>query len=130
MEDQDAWTLARYMCSPVMQCETSRLYSGLQLYQLNSPNVISVPNQNLPCGFPFEGSTTVQGICLPLPGPTSNSPPRWLILRIERCSAPFPFDQVIVDRDNNSIPGENNEDENLIPAWVSGRLFESSFEAL
>jgi len=22
MEDQDAWTLARYMCSPVMQCET------------------------------------------------------------------------------------------------------------
>ena len=62
MEDQDAWTLARYMCSPVMQCETSRLYSGLQLYQLNSPNVISVPNQNLPCGFPFEGSTTVQGI--------------------------------------------------------------------
>jgi hypothetical protein len=62
MEDQDAWTLARYMCSPVMQCETSRLYSGLELYQLNSPNVISVPNQNLPCGFPFEGSTTVQGI--------------------------------------------------------------------
>jgi len=118
MEDQDAWTLARYMCSPVMQCETSRLYSGLQLYQLNSPNVISGPNQNLPCGFPFEGSTTVQGICLPLPGPTSNSPPRWLILRIERCSAPFPFDQVIVDRDNNSIPGENNEDENLIPAWA------------
>ncbi len=118
MEDQDAWTLARYMCSPVMQCETSRLYSGIQLYQLNSPNVISAPNQNLPCGFPFEGSTTVQGICLPLPGPTSNSPPRWLILRIERCSAPFPFDQVIVDRDNNSIPGKNNEDENLIPAWA------------
>ena len=22
MQDQDAWTLARYMCSPVMQCET------------------------------------------------------------------------------------------------------------
>ena len=59
MEDQDAWTLARYMCSPVMQCETGRLYSGLELYQFNSPNVISVPNQNLPCGFPFEGSTTV-----------------------------------------------------------------------
>ena len=118
LEDQDAWTLSRYMCSPVMQREASRLYSGLQLYQLNSPNVISAPNQNLLCGFPFEGSTIVQGICLPLPGPTSNGPPRWLILRIERCSAAFPFDRLIVDRDNNSIPGENAEEENLIPAWA------------
>jgi hypothetical protein len=25
---------------------------------------------------------------------------------------------VIVDRDNNSIPGENGEDENLLPAWA------------
>jgi hypothetical protein len=89
MEDEDAWTLARYLCSPAMQREASRLYNGLRLYQLNSPNVIATPNQNLTCGFPFEGSTTVHGICLPLPGPTSDSTPRWLILRIERCSAPF-----------------------------------------
>src|SRR5215471_14847929 len=118
LEDHDAWTLARYLCSPAMQRETSRLYNSLQLYQLNSPNVIAIPNQNLPCGFPFEGTTTIQAVCLPLPGATSNSPPRWLILRIERCSAPFPFDQVIVDRDNNSIPGEHAEDETLIPAWA------------
>jgi hypothetical protein len=117
LEDQDAWTLARYMCSPAMQRETRRLYRVLQLYQLNSPNVISASNQNLLCGFPFEGSTIIQGICLRLPGPTPNGPPRWLILRIERCSAAFPFDRLIVDRDNNSIPGENAEDENLIPAW-------------
>jgi hypothetical protein len=89
-----------------MQRETNTLYAGLQLYQLNSPNVISAPNQNLPRGFPFEGSTSVQGICLPQPGPTSNSPPRWLILRIDRYAAPFPFDRLIVDRDNNGIPGE------------------------
>jgi len=25
---------------------------------------------------------------------------------------------VIVDRDNNNAPGENAEDENLVPAWV------------
>jgi hypothetical protein len=106
------------MCSPAMQREASRLYNGLQLFQLNSPNVIAMPNQNLPCGLPFEGSTTVHGICLPLPGSISNSPPRWLMLRIERCTAPFPFEQVIVDRDNNSIPGENAEDETLIPAWA------------
>ena len=55
LEDQDAWTLARYMCSPVMQREASRLHKSLQLYQLNSTSLISEPNQALPCGFPFEG---------------------------------------------------------------------------
>jgi len=118
LEDQDAWTLARYMCSPVMQREASRLHKSLQLYQLNSTSLISEPNQALPCGFPFEGPTTVQGIFLRLPGPTPDSVPRWLILRLERCSAPFPFDRVIVDRDNNSASGENAEDENLTPAWA------------
>ena len=32
-------------------------------------------------------------------GPTPDNP-RWLVLRIERCSAPLPFDRVIVDRGN------------------------------
>ena len=45
LEDQDAWTLARYMCSPVMQREASRLHKSLQLYQLNSTSLISEPNQ-------------------------------------------------------------------------------------
>jgi hypothetical protein len=38
----------------------------------------------------------------PLSPQSRAGPPRWLILRLERCSAPFPLDQVIVDRDNNS----------------------------
>jgi hypothetical protein len=107
MEDQDAWTLARYISSPVMEREASRLYKGLQINRINSTRLISEPDQPLECGFPFEGSTTVQGIFLRLPGPKPDGPPRWLILRLERCSAPFPFDQVIVDRDNNSAQGEN-----------------------
>jgi hypothetical protein len=119
IEDQDAWTLARYICSPVMQREASRLYKSLQLYQLNFPSSIWEPDQALECGFPFEGPTTVQGIFLRLPGATPDNPPRWLILRLERCSAPFPFDRVIVDRDNNSAPGENAEDDNLMPAWAN-----------
>jgi hypothetical protein len=117
LEDQDDWTLARYMCSPVMQREAGRLFRGLQLFHLNSTSLISEPDQALPCGFPFEGATTLQGIFLRLPGPTPHGPPRWLVLRIDRCSAP-PFDRVIVDRDNNSAPGENADDENLTPAWA------------
>jgi len=128
LEDQDAWTLARYICSPVMQREASKLHKGLQLYQLNSATSIWEPDQSLPCGFPFEGSTTVQGVCLPLPGATPNSPPRWLILRLERCSAPFPFDRVIVDRDNNSALGENAEDAYLMPAWAEAEKTERTAE--
>ena len=69
-EDQDAWTLARYLCSPVMQREAGRLYRGLRLDQLNSASLISEPDQALRCGFPFEGPTTVRGIFLSLQGPT------------------------------------------------------------
>jgi hypothetical protein len=128
LEDQDAWTLARYICSPVMQREASRLYKSFQLYQINFTRLISEPGQALPCGFPFEGPTTIQGIFIRLPGAIKDSPPRWLILRIERCSAPFPFDRVIVDRDNNSIPGENVEDENLMPAWAKTEESEREVE--
>ena len=71
LEDEDSWTLARYICSPLMQSEVSELYRNLQVYQINSPNFISQPDQALRCGFPFAGPTTIQGICLRLPGPTT-----------------------------------------------------------
>jgi hypothetical protein len=116
------------MCSPVMQREASRLHKSLQFHQLNSTSLISEPDQALPCGFPFEGPTTVQGIFLRLPAPTADSPSRWLILQLERCSAPFPFDRVIVDRDNDSAPGANAEDENLMPPWAKAEKSESEVE--
>jgi hypothetical protein len=99
LEDQDAWTLARCLSSPAMQREARRLHQSLQLRQLNSPTLMGEPDQALPCGFPFEGPTTVQGIFVRMPGATPDSSPRWLILQLERCSAPFPFDRVVVERD-------------------------------
>ena len=41
-------------------------------------------------------------------------------------SAPFPFDRVIVDRDNNSTPGPNVEDENLMSALTNSLSFANS----
>src|SRR5215472_12689723 len=87
-----------------------------------------VPDQALPCGFPFEGPTAIAGIFLGLPGSAAGSPDRWLILRMERCSAPFPFEEVIVDRDNSSRRGENAEDENLAPAWAKAEKTEGEVE--
>jgi hypothetical protein len=77
LEDQDAWTLARYLSSPVMQREAARLYQSLQLDQLNCTSLIAEPDHALLCGFPFEGPTTIQGIAVRLPGATPDSPPRW-----------------------------------------------------
>jgi preprotein translocase subunit SecF len=39
------------ICSPLMQSEVSELYRNLQVYQINSPNLISQPDQALRCGF-------------------------------------------------------------------------------
>jgi len=130
LEDQDAWTLARYLSSPVMQREASRLYQSLRLRQLNSASLIAEPDQALACGFPFEGPPTVQGICIRLPGVAPDSSPRWLILQLERCSAPFPFERVVVERDNDSARGENAEDQSLMPAWSKAEEADGAVEKL
>ena len=64
LENEDAWTLARYICSPLMQREVSELYRRLQISQISSVNLIPQPNQVLQCGFPFMGPTTLQGVFL------------------------------------------------------------------
>ena len=126
LEDQDAWTLARYICSPVMQREATRLYRSLQVYQINSHQFDlgagSGPSVRVSVRGSDNGSRHISVVTRTDAGQVL---PRWLILRIERCSAPFPFDQVIVDRDNNSAPGENVEDENLIPCVGEGRKIRS-----
>ena len=73
---------------------------------------------------------TEPDVTVRLPGATPDSSPRWLILQLERCSAPFPFDQVIVDRDNDSAPGRNAEDEHLMSAWAKAEESESEVEKL
>jgi hypothetical protein len=66
--------------------------------------------------------------CHPFTRRGPDSSPRWLILQLERCSAPFSFNRVIVDRDNDSSSGANAEDENLMPAWVAAEKSEVEVE--
>ncbi len=56
-------TLARYICSPLMQSELSELYRNYRPTG-QPPNLISQPDQALRCGFPSACPTTIQGICL------------------------------------------------------------------
>src|SRR5271165_5717957 len=115
----------------VLACDAARSQQALQESSALSTEHYQFDlraGPSSPVRVPFEGPTAVQGISVRLPGPTTVSPPRWLILQLERCSAPFPFDQVIVDRDNDSARGGNAEDDNLMPAWAKAEQSEGEVE--
>lgn len=116
MSDSDAWTLARFKESKPMQAYVVRLYQNLQKHRAASPLASASPFRGYRCGFPFVGKSHIRAVCLPLPGMSRGSN-RYLALRILRCSAPFPFDELVVDRDNNNARADNAGDEELLQAW-------------
>lgn len=116
IRDSDAWTLARFHASKEMQEEVKRLYHGLQSFRVNSMSSFPTPFRGMKCGFPFHGMTTIEAVHLPLPGPSSHRK-RVLLLRLLRCSAPFPFDQLLCDRDNRNLKGEESGENDLKPGW-------------
>jgi hypothetical protein len=116
MDDDDAYSIARYICSSVMQEQARKVHRSLLLDHLNFPGPIPQSVQAIEGGFPFEGQTTVEGLCVPLNGPKPGRP-RWLILELEQCFKPLPFKRVIRERDNDNTKGENAADENLPTAW-------------
>jgi hypothetical protein len=116
IDDDDAYTIARFICSPVMQHEARRLHNSLRLDRINYPSSKLLSVQAIDCRFPFDGRTTVEGICVPLNGPKPGRP-RWLILELEQCFRPLPFKRIIRERDNDNTQGENAADENLPSAW-------------
>lgn len=116
ISDSDAWTLARFHASAQMRRETRRLYHGFQKYCVDSPSSYPDPFREFQCGFPFVGPTCIEAIHVALPGRKFGAD-RVLILRLLRCSGPFPFDQLLVDRDNRNLKGPNSGEEDLPPAW-------------
>ena len=116
IEDSDAWILGRFKESPLMQQQVLGLYHSFRMYYASAPELTPKPFRALRCGFPFSGKTRLNGISVSLPGLNTHNH-RSLILRILRCSAPFPFEKLVADRDNNNFRGKNAGDENLPSAW-------------
>lgn len=117
IDDPDAWTLARFRSSTHMQMQVSNLYNDYQRFSVDWHGRSPPPFHPLRCGFPFEGRTEIEAVGLPLPGPTGTN--RFLVLRMLKCSAPFPFDQLVRTRDNDNQKGENCDDPNLPHGWVT-----------
>lgn len=116
ISDSDAWTLARFHSSEGMQEQVRHLYQGLQNHCVRSDSAYPKSFRGFQCGFPFSGTTRIEAIHVPLPCSRAGTD-RALILKLLRCSAPFPFDQLLCDRDNRNLKGKNSGEEDLEPGW-------------
>lgn len=117
IRDTDAWTLARFHASEFMQRQVLKCYHGIQKHSADSPSMNPGPFGGFECGFPFSGETELKATHIVLPGP-SQTASRILVLKLLRCTAPFPFGDLICDRDNRNMRGENAGDINLPVAWI------------
>lgn len=114
MYDSDAWTLARFHASDLMQQQANNCFGDIQKHRINTFSATSTPCREFRCGFPFAGATTLSGVPFALPGPNVD---RFFFLKLLRCSAPFPFNGVVCDRDNRNVQDRGALGIDLPQAW-------------
>ncbi|MBN2730268.1 MAG: hypothetical protein JXR53_13670 [Bacteroidales bacterium] len=99
--DLDAWTIARIQQSDIAKIGVNSIHNSL------------VKNMNtekaglFECGLPFTGETRWLAKCIEV-GDDDNK--RYLIIELLKCSAPFPFTNLQVDRDNNATKANPETD--------------------
>lgn len=115
LADEDAWTIGRVLHNPVAAAGVRRIYDALMRDSSNR-------RPGFPeCDLPFQGTVRWKARGLPIPG--NGRPDRFLIFELLRCSAPFPFEELEVTRDNDGTkasPETDIPDEEKRPAWAHG----------
>lgn len=115
--DDDAWVLARILASKEARTGATLPHDSMMRHSLNRDPL------QLETVFPFSGRTTLQAKCKRI----QSDDGRWrhLVLSLTRCSAPFPFDDLVIDRgnDNNRAPAETDlPDAEKKPAFGHGKI--------
>lgn len=111
-DDDDAWTIARILLDRYALTGAARIFNSISANAVNGSPLF--PS----CSIPFTGQTfwRVRGIKFR----NSTGGDRYLIHEVLRCSAPFPYTNVLVNRDNDGRIEPNGpsvpEDER-IEAW-------------
>ncbi|MDO6426566.1 hypothetical protein Q4489_06045 [Thalassotalea sp. 1_MG-2023] len=106
LSDEDGWVIGRILaCDEAWQGATLP-HDAMMRDSLNTK--FSHPES----GFPFSGFTNlkVRGKYIKAQDSNSKSGWRYLVLGIEHCSAPFPFENLTAGRDNDPTQSEG-EDE-------------------
>ncbi|PPU93327.1 hypothetical protein XalbCFBP2523_07625 [Xanthomonas albilineans] len=116
LADDDGWVIGRILGDGHARAGVTRIYDSLLKSTANRAAVF--PG----CGLPFRGVTdwSTRGVDLPVDGGGK----RWLIHELLRCSAPFPFDELEVVRDNDGTqadPGTDLPEDEKRPAWSPPR---------
>lgn len=122
--DNDAWTIARIRFAETAARGVGRVFGSIVQEKAILPTKeILFPE----VGFPFTGPSTlgVKGRVVP------DGPEKWKfwVYSIEQCSGPFPYDELIVRRDNSGLKAANEtpDDEKTI-AWTPGYARPERFE--
>lgn len=100
--DDDAWVLARILASKEAWAGATLPHNSIMRNSLNN-----IPLQ-LETVFPFSGHTTLQARCKRIQSDDGSW--RHLILSLTRCSSPFPFDDLVIDRDNDNTRAPSETD--------------------
>ncbi len=120
LADDDAWVIARVLEDRFAAAGVNRIYDSLLRNTANTKPAFPE------CSLPFSGVTDWDTRGVSLPGEAGAK--RWLIHELQRCSAPFPFEELEVVRDNDSRKAEDPDKdlppEEKKPAWAGGSKVE------
>lgn len=121
--DDDAWVLARILSSKEAWTGATLPHDSIMRHSLNH-----YPLQ-LETQFPFSGRTTLQARCKRIQSDDGSW--RHLVLSLTRCSAPFPFDDLVIDRDNDNTrapAGTDLPDAEKKPAFGPGKIRSEEYQ--
>lgn len=119
LADPDAWIIGRTLGDATAAAGAKRIFDSLAEAGANAH--AAFPD----CGLPFNGVTdwTARVVDITPPGRETEQK-RWLILSLERCTAPFPYEELEVIRDNDSRkanPLTDLPDDEKRPAWSKSK---------
>ncbi len=114
----DAWVLARYKASPLMQKRATQIHEWVQVESINRS---SFTPSHIPF-FPFDGKTRLTAAFKPILG--EDGVKRFLAVRLKYCTASMPFSDVHLEIETK--PTNPEEAEERKPIW--GRFWPYSLD--
>ena len=122
LEDDDGWTIGRLLQEPCADEAFKLIHRSLVKQSVNTLHKKAMPETN----FPFEGRTDWTAHCINFQSGGKN---RTLILELLHCTAPFPFSDLHVIRDNDgnkANPETDISDEDKIECWPNKKVTKPS----
>jgi len=105
MHDSEGWIISRILNSPEAAKGVSMVHDSLMAQMADFDYQSLHPKSQ----FPFTGKTDLTVRCKPIKSQIRDEW-RFLVYSIEKCTAPFPFPRLEVDRDNDNRQGDPETD--------------------